>query len=595
MSQILFMRQSVFAFCLALACAVLFGAPAQAQSQDLTVPLSGAPPETSSPVTADFDGDGVEEIVLAGRDGRIYWIDGEAGRVRWERNLADYVPGYERVAVRGGLAVGDLQGDGALELVIPTGTLGPDQSNVPGAVIVLTYTGGRTPFMPLEGWPRMAEDVYPASRPDGMPDPFISTPALGDVDGDGMLEVVIGGYDRRIYVLRYDGTIAPGWPFDWDRGNWRDTVSSPALADIDSDGLPEIIIGSNNYRIPACQNPYLFYAFNGDGSFVPGFPVETNANTASSPAVGDIDGDGLLDIVVGTGSYDEDCGQEPNSKQVFAWNHQGQPKPGWPVSTDGRMEASPALGDLDGDGALEVVIGCHDVRQTGCNKVYAWHGNGRPVRGFPTTPFASSSNELPYLTGPALADIDGDGSVNILMPVQLGIAVLGPDGTLIDHGRRGARMWLPVGPVVADVDGDGLLETIAGGARSGGSAEGMLYIWQESGSAGGKLPWPMFHQNARRTGAAPLHSVSGQVLDSRSRPVAGALIRSDQGQRTYTDRQGNFELGGLTPGSHVLTPSLGHLTFRPAERRVSVPAGGATYDFTLTVPLRQMHLPVIQR
>ena len=63
--------------------------------------------------------------------------------------------------------------------------------------------------------------------------------------------------------------------------------------------------------------------------------------------------DSGLDVVIGTGQFYPDRGHA-----VYAWDHTGNPLQGWPVSTGGQVVSSPIIGDMDGDGALEVVVGC---------------------------------------------------------------------------------------------------------------------------------------------------------------------------------------------------------------------------------------------
>ena len=66
----------------------------------------------------------------------------------------------------------------------------------------------------------------------------------------------------------------------------------------------------------------------------------------SSPAVGDITGSGVADVTVGALGL-----------QSWSWDAHGQLNPGWPFYTDDTVFATPALADLNGDGATEVVMG----------------------------------------------------------------------------------------------------------------------------------------------------------------------------------------------------------------------------------------------
>ena len=107
----------------------------------------------------------------------------------------------------------------------------------------------------------------------------------------------------------------------------------------------------------------------------------------SSPAIGDIDGDGHLDIVVGGGRFY----QGAVGRQVYAWRRDGTPLPGWPVSTTGQVSSSPALADLTGDGIPEVIVSDEPDGSSG-PYLYAFRGNGsllfkvQPKSYFAVTP-----------------------------------------------------------------------------------------------------------------------------------------------------------------------------------------------------------------
>jgi hypothetical protein len=548
------------------------------------ISLSGQPIAQSALAVADFNGDGKKEIVAGGIDGRVYLVDGATHTVIWDRQIADYfvsaiTPAYCNTTfnlgpvavtrIESGITIGDLDRNGTLEVVVATAALGPSKV---GAIVVLTYVGGSDPLSLMPGWPRFSCDELgnPAnfSLPDGFPDGFISTPAVGDLDGDGDLEIAIGGLDRRLHAWHHNGVTVAGWPIDRTRNYWRDSYSSPALADIDRDGLLEVIIGSNDYPIPGCPNPYNLYAINGDGTFVPGFPVYSLQNTSSSPTIGDINGDGWLDIVVGTGIFNETCTAYgsvfmPEGNKIHAWSHNGQPLPGWPVTTEGNMPGSPALGDIDGDGTLEVIAGCSDYFTTAsCSRLYAWHGDGSLVAGFPVSP---TGTPLHFSHSPILADYDGDGTVEIMVTAKdrNTIYIVEPNGTVNSDTSRSVAAGLVNTPVVDDIDGDNLLETVIGAANSAG--KGAIYIWNETGTIYSRRPWPMFQHDVARTGLYTTPPPSPQLgfpgeLRLLHKQGSGSTLTTQLQIRNLGAGQFNWQITNLNVPNLQINPTSGSVS-----------------------------------
>ena len=156
---------------------------------------------------------------------------------------------------------------------------------------------------------------------------MVSTPAIGDVDGDGSVEVIFGGLDHRLYVVNGGDGLSNNaaiWPRDM-----RDTVfSSPALFDVDGDGRLDIIIGSDaHHEGPPIntENGGYLHVLRFDGTEVANFPKYVNQVVSSSPAVGDIDGDGQPEIVHGTGNFWNSSNNpgNPPTHAVYAWNFDG--------------------------------------------------------------------------------------------------------------------------------------------------------------------------------------------------------------------------------------------------------------------------------
>ncbi|MCC6457785.1 MAG: VCBS repeat-containing protein [Caldilineaceae bacterium] len=569
---------------------MLLGTARPALAEDPTVFLMSHEIKLSSMLAIDLDGDGKQELIGGSVDGYISVIDGATYETVWDKNIAEYLPPYTnsrgetirytKTRIQSSLAAADLDHDGAFELVVATGGAEPLDADGPGAVVVLTYRGAPDYFELMNGWPRYAFNALGDDAPDG----FISTPSLGDIDGDGDMEIVIGGMDRRIHAFHHTGNYVTGWPLDRSylldgmSGILRESRSTASLADLDGDGVLDIIIGSNNYKIPNCANPYLFYAVKGDSTPLPGFPFETTQNIESSPAIGDINGDGSLDIVFGTGDFNESCrqpgGQSSDGKKVYAIDRFGKPLPGWPVATNADMPNSPALGDLDNDGSPEVVI--HTV-----DTLYAWHGNGSLVQGFPV----HGEFHLRH-AAPLLADVDGDSEVEIVLASG---QVYGPGGQL-EQQREKLQSLL----IITDQDGDGLLETIGSNWYHIDDRYLRTFIYQETGPATGALPWPMFHRSNDRTGILlAAHTLRGRVVDEENQGVPDVTVTLDGGQIAVTDAQGNYVFGSLPPDSYTVTPSHQNNRFTPAEQAVTLSANATGVNFVMIDPLNDIQGKVL--
>ncbi|PIE32970.1 hypothetical protein CSA56_13645 [candidate division KSB3 bacterium] len=294
--------------------------------------------------------------------------------------------------------------------------------------------------------------------------PVNSSPVLGDLDGDGVLEIIVGSDNHKVYAWKPDGTLMPGWPV-----TTGDSVrSSPALEDLDGDGHLDVIVGSFDNKL---------YAWNFNGSLLPGWPVTTGSVIYSSPAVGDIDGDQRPEIVVG--SFDN---------KVYAWNEDGTLTRGWPKPTGLFVYSSPALADIDNDGIAEVIVG------TDNNRVFAWNGDGTEVAGWPT----ATEHVVP--SSPAVGDVDNDGTLEIVVGSWDKVFMWNSQGERKPGWPVTAEHQVPSSPALADLTNDGRLEIIVG------CKNGKVYAWDVNGQT---VPgWPTI-TDAEISGSAVVGDMNG--------------------------------------------------------------------------------------
>ncbi len=310
----------------------------------------------NAPTVCDVDGDSRLEVVLAGSNQRLYAVrvdgsylsgfpvvlDGEPkgavacvpvkGNKANELALVTDAGSVLRVSYRGGkatrvgsvaagaesgVAVSDLDGDGAMDYIV----IGGDSR-------LAVFTAGGKKDSKL--------DYRMAFRVSG-------TPSVGDIDDDGQPEIVLASQDFKVHAVRLSGESLPGFPY---ATGYR-LYGAAALADIDRDGVLDVVVGSGDRRL---------HVVNGKGESLPGFPAKVNGRIAAEVAVGDLDFDGKPEIAAVT-----------ERGSMYLVNNGGKTLKGFPMSLGGEKSVTaPAMGDIDGDGAPDLVA------QGGGGDIYAY-------------------------------------------------------------------------------------------------------------------------------------------------------------------------------------------------------------------------------
>jgi outer membrane protein assembly factor BamB len=399
----------------------------------------------------------------------------------------------------GSAAVGDIDGDSLMEIVF--GTYFNDEKihaiNAESGDTLWTYNTG------------------------GCND---ASPVIADVDLDGEMEVIVPA-SSPCMVYCFDGATGE---VEWSTPTSPNSIDSPpAIADVDNDSLPEIIFGTFYGYV---------YVLNGeDGSLNWRFNLGSNSYIQSSPNILDIGNDGQLDIVVAQWAGDNRIYALKGDDHEILWYNDDP--------TDW-MYHSGSFGDIDEDGLPEIVIGCYD------NHVYMinaedgslnWDYESSFYFGAPTSMadlnnddhleiVSISYNKVIVLShtgdslwsystggnmfrGAAISDINGDDSLDIAFGSDDGIlrVLRGSNGAVIWtydlEAHYGNDFEMDHAPVIADFDNDGDLDIfIIGGHGSSTNPEnnhGRAYALTAGIGAG--PGWPMFRKDVRHSACIETH------------------------------------------------------------------------------------------
>ncbi len=320
----------------------------------------------AKPAVADIDPGypGLEIIVNDINDAVYAWhYDGSV------------VSGWPHQIVEAGHATSpvifDIDGDGDLEIIVG------ERDYPRGRVTVFNHDGTIYP-----GWPQQMNHMC------------VATPSVADVDADGEIEICMADYNG-LFVWDKNGNLEPGWPvLDPD---WWSSYAQPVLADLDDDGDLEIL-AAYHYGPPIFQ-AYIAILHHDGAPFV-NWPQEfTGGQSYVTPVVADIDIDNDLEIFGGG-----HCAYP--LPDLLVRHHTGDTVMGWPVPV-GAMECSPAVLDLDlnDGGKREILVNNNTGYPYG--DMYGYNDDGTMVPGFPLNSGCSFPNS------PAVGDVDQDGDIEI--------------------------------------------------------------------------------------------------------------------------------------------------------------------------------------
>jgi fibronectin type 3 domain-containing protein len=372
--------------------------------------------------------------------------------------------------------LGDLDGDGINDVAVGA-YIDDDGGTDRGAVYVLFMNSDGT----VKSYQKISDTAGSFTATLDDVDLFgISMAILGDLDGDGVVDLVVGAHSDddggtsrgAVYILfmNSDGTVKSYQKISDTEGNFMAPledidhigISVAALGDLDGDGVTDLAVGSYQDDDGGTDRGAVYVLFMQTDGTVKSYQKisDTAGNFAailddddefsrSLAALGDLDGDGVTDLAVGT-FHDDDGGTDRGAVYVLFMNTNGTVKSYQKISdTEGNFGAAlddsdrfgvsvAAPGDVDRDGIADMIVGANEENVSGASRgaVYVLFMNSDgTVKSYQKISDAEGGFAAPLADGDnfgfsatALGDLDADGVTD------LAVGAYGDDDGGTDRG-----------------------------------------------------------------------------------------------------------------------------------------------------------------
>jgi hypothetical protein len=292
------------------------------------------------------------------------------------------------------VAVADVNGDGKLDLVVANGCLTPSNcAYSEGEVSVLLGNGDGT-FRTAVTYSTYGQGTYSL--------------AVADLNGDDNPDVIVtNDWSNSVSVLMGNGDGTFRTPVVYSSGGLA--PDSIAVGDVNGDGKPDLVVANFDQNSNNANGGVSVLRGNGDGTFQAPVSFSSGGYDATSVAIGDVNGDGHLDLIVvnlcqSVGS----CG-EPSGVSVLLGNDDGSFNEPVSYSSGVYPSYSVALGDLNRDGHPDLVVG---GAADGGGMASVLLGNGD---GTFQAPIGYSSGFDSTAYGIVIRDVNNDGYSDLVM------------------------------------------------------------------------------------------------------------------------------------------------------------------------------------